>query len=267
MADSWEDASDDDWDNAGDDLDLGGLGPSSSPTKAAWDDEEEDEAIKEKKLAEEMAKVNLKKKGTALQQKKEREAAKKLEEEVARKAMEMEAEMEANMTPDERRALEKKRVEDADLEAAEDLFGGVDGPRGGGGGAGGGGQGRAAGAGDTVVLKDLKDHLKHAAKVGAALKKHSNASLSLTFLKELITQSKDCIGEPEISDLIKALNVLKNEKLQAAKRKVKGQAQKSKKDTAKEKKAKKIQLETFGDNDMYDEYDDFGARYEDQFGF
>ena len=263
MADSWEDVSDDDWDNAGDDLDLGGVGDGSSPTKAAWDDEEEDEAIKDKRLAAEMAQVNLKKKGTALQHKKDKEAAKKLEEEVARKAMEMEAEMEANMTPDERRALEKKRVEDADLEAATDLFGGVDARQTGGGGVG----GKAQGAGDTVVLKDLKDHLKHAVKVGAALKKHNNASLALTFLKEIVTQSKDCIGEPEISELIKALNVLKNEKLQAAKRKVKGQAQKSKKDTAKEKKAKKVQLETFGDNDMYDEYDDFGADYEDQFGF
>ena len=112
-------------------------------------------------MAEALAKVQLKKKGTALQQKKDREAAQKLEEEVARKAMSLEAEMESNMTPDERRALEKKRVEDADLDSAMDLFGGVDD----GGKKAGGGGGKSQGAGDTVVLKDLKDHLKHASKV------------------------------------------------------------------------------------------------------
>jgi hypothetical protein len=51
----------------------------------------------------------------------------------------------------------------------------------------------------------------------------------------------------------------------AAKRKVKGQAQKAKKDKAAETKAKKLQQELYGDNDYVDQYDDYGANYEDAF--
>jgi hypothetical protein len=60
--------------------------------------------------------------------------------------------------------------------------------------------------------------------------------------------------------------VIKNDILAAAKRKVKGQAQKSKKkDKVAEKKAKKLAVELYGDNDQYDDYDDYGADYEDAF--
>ena len=178
MADSWEDVSDDDWDNAGDDLDLG-----NSETPAAWEDEEEDLALKEKAEQEARDKVKLAKKGNALEQKKAAEAAKKLEVEAARKAMQLEAELEANMTPDERRALEKKRIEDADLDSAMDLFGGADlGPS------------RtvpgATLANGTVQLKSMQDHLVHAAKVGDALKKNKNGTHAVLFLKEVCQKSK-----------------------------------------------------------------------------
>lgn len=60
--------------------------------------------------------------------------------------------------------------------------------------------------------------------------------------------------------------MIKNEKVQAAKRKVKGQAQKSKKaDKAAAKKAMEINSDVFGDNDQYDEYDEIGGAYEDDF--
>ena len=74
------------------------------------------------------------------------------------------------------------------------------------------------------------------------------------------------MDDDAITDIIKICNVNKNEKLQAAKRKVKGQAQKSKKkDKVAEKKAKKMALEIYGDNDQCDDYDNFGADYEDDF--
>ena len=89
---------------------------------------------------------------------------------------------------------------------------------------------------------------------------------AVAFYKEAIQQSKDVLDDDAVSDLIKTLNVIKNEKVQAAKRKVKGQAQKSKKvDKAAEAKARKIQEETFGENDQYDEYDAVGEDYEDAF--
>ena len=89
--------------------------------------------------------------------------------------------------------------------------------------------------------------------------------MASAFLKECISESKDVLDESAVDELIKALNVIKNDKVAAAKRKVKGQAQKAKKDKKAEAKAKQLQTELFGENDNYDEYDDFGADYEDDF--
>jgi len=77
---------------------------------------------------------------------------------------------------------------------------------------------------------------------------------------------KDVLDDDAISELIKAMNVIKNEKVAQSKRKVKGQAQKSKKVDKKEAaKAKKIQDDLFGDSNQYDDYDEMGAQYEDDF--
>mmetsp|Transcript_2013 Transcript_2013/g.4052 ORF Transcript_2013/g.4052 Transcript_2013/m.4052 type:complete len:257 (+) Transcript_2013:38-808(+) len=255
MADAWNDGSDDDWENAGDDIDLG-ISP-NPPAPPTFDDEEEDLAVVEKAEKERLSKVQLKKKGNALQLKKEKEENRKLEEEAARKAMELEADMEANMTLDERKALERKRIEDADNALTEDLFGGMS--------DGGKKASSVSNDGGALVFKDLKSVLKHAKKVGAALKKAESNHLALTFFKEVIAEGKGAIDEDAVADIIKALNVVKNEKAKEAKKKVKGQAQKSKTDKAKEKKAKKIAQETFGDNDHYDDYDEYGAQYEDSF--
>ena len=72
-----------------------------------------------------------------------------------------------------------------------------------------------------------------------------------------------------IADIVKTCNVLKNEKVQAAKRKVKGQAQKAqaKRDKQKEKEVQKKQAELFGDSNQYDAYDQIGEDYEDAYDF
>jgi translation initiation factor 3 subunit J len=86
------------------------------------------------------------------------------------------------------------------------------------------------------------------------------------FLKEVISQSKDVLDDAAITEIIKTCNVIKNEKVQEAKRKVKGQANKSKKvDKVAEAKAKKLQIEVFGDSNDYDDYDQIGEKYEDDF--
>jgi translation initiation factor 3 subunit J len=86
------------------------------------------------------------------------------------------------------------------------------------------------------------------------------------FLKEVIQQSKDVLDDDTITDIIKTCNVIKNEKVQQSKRKVKGQAQKSKKqDKSEQAKIKKVHDDVFGDNDMYDDYDAIGDAYEDDF--
>jgi translation initiation factor 3 subunit J len=264
MADNWDD-SDDDWDKSDDELEkrLGQAGISND-APAFDDEEEEDLLVKEKEADEKANKVSLKAKGSALAKKKALEEARKEELELAKKAMELEAEMEANMTPEERRQLQRER-EEADAKAmADDLFGGVDDVKGGGGGVGAGG--KVMQSGDKVVMVDLKDHLRHAKKIGECVQGHGKINLCAAFLKEVIQQCKDVLDDDAITDIIKSCNVIKNEKVQAAKRKVKGQAQKSKKaDKAAAKKAMEIHSDVFGDNDRYDEYDEIGGAYEDDF--
>lgn len=158
MTDNWDD-SDDEWDVDDDALDAK-LGLKKSNDF----DDEEDLALKEKEAADKAKHEDLKKKGNALAAKKAAEKERAEELEIARKAMELEAEMEANMSLDERKALEQKRIEDADNALTDDLFGAVDGS------ASKSAAVAAQNAGDTVVMKDLKDHMKHARRVGDCLK-------------------------------------------------------------------------------------------------
>jgi translation initiation factor 3 subunit J len=163
MTDNWDD-SDDEWDVDDDALDakLGIKKPEN-----AFDDEE-DLALKEKQATDKASQAELKKKGSAMVAKKRDEQERKEELELAIKAMELEAELEANMSPEERRALERQRVEDADHALTDDLFGAVDNDK----------EKSAAistaQAGDKVVMKDLKDHMKHARKCGECLKVGTN---------------------------------------------------------------------------------------------
>jgi len=262
MADNWDD-SDDDWDKSEDEDELDKrLGLTKIGNEAPAFDDDEDLTLKDK-AADEKANAKLNKsKGSALAKKKAAEAAAKEELELARKAMALEAEMEANMTPEERRQRNREREEAGAQAMADDLFGDVDdelkGPCVGG--------GNAMQSGDKVVLKDLKDHLRHAKKVGECIQGHGKVNLCSAFLNEVIQQCRDVLDDEAITEIIKSCNVIKNEKVQQAKRKVKGQAQKSKKvDKAAKKKAQDIQKDVFGDNDDYDEYDDIGGAYEDDF--
>ena len=148
MTDNWDD-SDDEWDVDDDALDAK-LGIKKDEPANNFDDEE-DLALKEKAASDKARHDDLKKKGTALAEKKRAEKERAEELELARKAMELEAEMEANLSIDERRALERKRVEEADNALTDDLFGAVDGS-----------SAKSAAiaaqqAGDAVVMKDLKD--------------------------------------------------------------------------------------------------------------
>jgi translation initiation factor 3 subunit J len=162
MTDNW-DESDDEWDVDDEVLDAK-LGLKKQEPENNFDDEE-DMAVKEKQDAEKLNQVNLKKKGNAFADKKRAELELKEELDIARKAMEIEAEMEANMTIDERHALERRRVEEADHELTSDLFGLVDNSK-----AKSAAIAAQQAAGDKVVMKDLKDHMKHARKVAECLK-------------------------------------------------------------------------------------------------
>ena len=99
------------------------------------------------------------------------------------------------------------------------------------------------------------------------LQDHGKIYWTKALIDELIKESKDTLDPDALADIIKTCNVLKNDKMQAAKRKVKGQAQKAqaKRDKQKELEAQKKQAELFGDSDLYDEYDQMGQQYEDDF--
>lgn len=256
MADNWDD-SDDDWDADDDEIDkkLGLVKQQEAPTF----DDEEDLALKEKREAEAAKQADLKKKGTALAARKKAEADKEEELELARRAMELEAEAEANMTPDELKAFKRMQIEQADNALTDDLFGG--------------GKAKDAGApaavvtGDKLVLKDLPSHLKHARKCANAMRDHGKIYWAKAFIDELIKQSADTLDADALADIVKTCNVLKNDKVQAAKRVAKGQAQKAKakRDKQKELEAQKKQVELFGDSNQYDEYDQIGEDFEDAF--
>ena len=162
MTDNWDDDSDDDWDVDDDAIDQK-LGLKKDEPANNFDDEE-DLALKEKAAKDQAALQENKKRGNALAAKKAAEEEKALEAEVARKALEEEEKMMANMSVEDRRALERQRQEQGDMDMLEDAFGsgGQDG--------GTGGSKVAQQAGDKVVLKDMKDHLKHARKVATAMK-------------------------------------------------------------------------------------------------
>jgi Translation initiation factor eIF3 subunit len=268
MADNWDDGDDDDdWDvdDAQLDLKLGKTTATAAAVVPTFDDEE-DLAVTEKALLEKTAHIELAKKGHALAEKKALERAQQLEAELAKKAMALEAAAEESLTLEERRVRERQRVEEADHALTNDLFGAVE---------------RVSNpttATDAATatsngaqtqpppLKDMKDHLKYARTVATALSKHGQIHWTTAFYKEALSQSTAVLDEDAIGELIKMLNVMKNEKVAALKRKVKGQAQKSKKvDKGAEIKARQIQVETFGDNDAYDKYDTIGEKYEDDF--
>lgn len=260
MTDDWDDSDDDDWDVSDDALDAKlGLNKKEDGDIVPVNnfDDEEDLALKEKAEQERLDKIEMRKKGSAWQAKKQAAKDRAYDLEIARKALEIEAEMEAKMTVDERRMREKEKQEEADMVMISDVFGG---------GLNLGCGDKASGSGDKLVLKDIKDHMKHARKVADAIKCHGKIHLFVVFINEVIRQSKDVLDDAAISDIIKSCNVIKNEKVQAAKRKVKGQAQKSKKqETIEKEKAKKIQDELFGDSNQYDEYDEYGEAYEDAY--
>ena len=112
-----------------------------------------------------------------------------------------------------------------------------------------------------IILHHTHSHISL-----SSFQEHGKVHLAAAFLKEAISECKDVLDDAAISDIIKGCNVIKNDLMQAAKRKVKFQAQKSKKvDKGAEAKARKLQVELYGDNDDYDDYDQVGQDYEDAF--
>ena len=86
MADNWDDSDDDDWDVDDDALDAK-LGITKTEEPANNFDDEEDLALTEKAEQERLAKISLKKKGSALAARKQAEKDRADDLEIARKAL------------------------------------------------------------------------------------------------------------------------------------------------------------------------------------
>jgi len=255
------DDSDDDWDIDSDEDDDAldaklGLKKKEDEVANKFDDEV-DLAVVEKERQAKLKQTELKKKGNALAARKQAEKDAALELQLAQEAARIEAEQEANMTPDQLRAHKRAQVKSSDNALAADLFG--EGPVKATG-------GKAAAASDEVNIHDLVSCLKHARKVSDKLKKSGQIHWTKAFLEEIIKDCKEVLDDRALTELTKTCNIIKNEKVQAAKRKVKGEAQKSKKrDKEAERAAKKKHDEVFGENDQFDDYDQMGADYEDAY--
>lgn len=165
MTDNWDDGSDDEWDVDDDALDAK-LGIKKDDDF----DDEEDLALKEKAEQDKANQESLKKKGSALAAKKQEEKDRNEEAEIARKAMELEAEFESKLSVGDRNVLERQRQEEGEMGLIDDAFGG---------GIPDGGVGSKGSqlVGDKIVLKDMKDHMKHARRVAEAMKVRMGVSL------------------------------------------------------------------------------------------
>jgi hypothetical protein len=220
--DSWEDADDD-------------FVPPIP--KANWDDEEEDETLKE----EEFVPVELTAAQKALIKKKQEQEELVLVNKVKNAELE-------NETSEQKKLRERKAVEESDSVLTDELFDNVDNahkvnkPS------------RSTSGGiANIALNNKQDHVKFGVTVATKLEK-STAFFMSAFMKELLTRTQDQLSAEGIEELHAMLTKLKEKRKIAedAKSKDKGKQKSQKAAKAKAKRANEI---FGGDYDYHDEYD------------
>jgi hypothetical protein len=232
--DSWEDADDDFVPNI-----------PTLPT-GNWDDDEEDETLKEEVIVP----VELTPAQKALIKKKEEQE----EQTLANKVKNIELE---NETSDQKRIRERKAVEESDGRLADELFDNIDNahqvkkaPK------------SAAGSIASINLSNKADHVSFGITVATKLEK-STAFCVTAFMKEVFTRSQDRLSAEGLDELHAILTKLKETRKIAddAKMNDKGKPKSQKAQKAKAKKAKEI----FGGE--YDYQDDYGEYSNMEDGF
>jgi hypothetical protein len=233
--DSWEDADDDFVPNI-----------PNMPT-GNWDDEEEDETLKE----EVVAPVELSAAQKALIRKKEEQDELILVNKVKNAQLE-------NETSDQRKVRERKAVEESDSLLADELFDNIDtahqtkkAPK-----------SSATGSIAAINLSNKQDHVNFGITVATKLE-NSTAFCVTAFMKEVFTRSQDRLSAEGLDELHAILTKLKDSRKIAedAKLKDKGKPKSQKAVKAKAKKAKEI---FGGEYDYQDDYGDF-SNLEDDF--
>ncbi|KAF0686489.1 Aste57867_21676 [Aphanomyces stellatus] len=222
----------------------------NKPVAANWDDEEEEDETPAPVANKAAAPSGpLKPKQLKKQMLKEQEEKHKLELAIAKAR----AEEERNMTADELKAKQQRALEHADFENTLDVFGLSAGPT----------LERKKVAGvnelETIVtgmkLACLADHEELGSLVGKRLA-NSNAKHVVEFMKTLISHASNNLTADDMKDITTIINVIKNDKIAAAKPKGK-----KKKITGKQGYAKVERsggggggVDDFDDDDDFDDF-------------
>uniref|UniRef100_K3WWC7 EIF3j n=1 Tax=Globisporangium ultimum (strain ATCC 200006 / CBS 805.95 / DAOM BR144) TaxID=431595 RepID=K3WWC7_GLOUD len=225
----------------------------NTKVSANWDDEEEEE---EEVAAPEPSQTSLAPKGPLKPKQLKKMKLKEMEEKRKMDIALTKARLaeQANETEAERKAREKRQMEEADFEAAIDAFATVTKPAP----VAPGADGDAESAISGMRLLSLADH-EQLGEVVANRINASNAKYALECIKVIITKGSVNLTADDMKDLTTIINVIKNDKIAAAKPKGK-----KKKVTGKQGYAN-VERSTGGGGKIinddeeygYDEYDDF----------
>ncbi|KAE8877964.1 hypothetical protein PF005_g26336 [Phytophthora fragariae] len=219
---------------------------------ANWDDEEEEEEepVVAAKAEPAAPKGPLKPKQLKKMKIKEQEEKQKMEIALTKARLAAQA----DETDDQRRAREKASIEEADFEMAIDAFAGAP-PK-----PAAGASSDADEAISTMRLLSLADH-EHLGDVVSARLATSNSKYALECIKVILTKASVNLTVDDMKEITTIINVVKNEKIAAAKPK-----SKKKKQTGKQGYANVERnvgnggaggKSYAGFEDTYDDYDDF----------
>eukprot|EP00752_Nemacystus_decipiens_P009467 g8465.t1 len=237
MADSWED----------EEFDLPSAAPPTT-VPVSWEDEEEEEdntGAVAPGLAPKMSAAK---------------AAKSAAEKDARIAAELETRLQLGETAEQRRLRERNRVEEADNDLTEDLFGG----------GGARGKGGAAAGLSALALKNMQDHVKLAIELGDRMESSKPAHMA-AFLKELVTKLSAKMTADGLTDVTNHTIMFRDEKREAEERIAKAKANKTnvianqRANKKKSIKKKKAHSDVFGGDFDGDGIDDVGMDYESKY--
>ncbi|EEY70293.1 uncharacterized protein PITG_19551 [Phytophthora infestans T30-4] len=218
---------------------------------ANWDDEEEEEEpVVSAKPEPAVPKGPLKPKQLKKMKLKEIEEKQKMEIALTKARLAAQA----DETDDQRRSREKASIEEADFEMAIDAFAGAP-PK------------PAAGASDdadnaisAMRLLSLADH-EHLGDVVASRLATSNAKYALECIKVILTKASVNLTADDMKEITTIVNVIKNEKITAAKPKGKKKKQAGKQGYANVERSVGNGgaggMGYAGFEDTYDDYDDF----------
>ncbi|KAJ0393629.1 hypothetical protein P43SY_004259 [Pythium insidiosum] len=242
----------DSWDD--DEFEVPDLAAVQTKVAASWDDEEEEEEEVAPQptnaSAENVPKGPLKPKQLKKLKMKEIEEKRQMEIALTKARLAQQA----NETAEERKAREKASMEEADLEAALDAFAPTQKK-----------DDAAAASGDVesaiggMRLLSLADHEKLGELVSNRLIT-SNAKYALECMKVIITRGSVNLTADDMKDLTTIINVIKNEKIAAAKPKGKKKKQTGRQGYANVERDLG-EMDEFGGGAGagrgYDDYDDF----------